>query len=96
MIHIHTDFSSLTNETVHHVKVRIYNVADNSIEILNEPNDAHVHQTDGEFTYERDFMLNEANGVEAHSDWILEAKVWGHEAELGEVVETIQFHVHPE
>ncbi len=94
-IHIHTDFSSMTGETVHHVKVRIYNVADNT-EIYNQPNEAHVHESDGMHDFHDDFILSATNGVEAHTDWILEAKVWGHEVEEGEVVETIQFHVHPE
>ncbi|MFT5168360.1 MAG: hypothetical protein ACI8P3_003603, partial [Saprospiraceae bacterium] len=30
------------------------------------------------------------------TDWILEAKVWGHEGGVGEVMESIEFHVHPE
>lgn len=94
-LHIHVDFASANAETIHHIKVRIYNAADGT-EIYNKPDDAHVHQEDGAYTYEDDFMLSNANGVEAHTDWILETKVWAHEAGLAEVVETIQFHVHPE
>ncbi len=95
MIHIHTDFESESGEAVHHIKVRIYNAVDNSIEIYNQPDVAHVHETDGMLEFHDDFMLTNANGVDAHTDWILEAKVWGHEAEEGEVIQTIQFHVHP-
>jgi len=95
MIHIHTDFTSETGEAVHHIKVRIYNKADNT-EIYNQPDDAHVHETSGMAEFHDDFELSAANGVEAHTDWILEAKVWGHNAAEGEVIETIEFHVHPE
>lgn len=94
-IHIHTVFESATAQTIHHVNIRIYNV-DTNEEIYNGPADAHVHQESGMYEIHDDFSLTNANGVEAHSDWILEAKVWGHEAGLGEVVESIQFHVHPE
>lgn len=33
--------------------------------------------------------------VDAHTDWIVEAKAWGHEAGAAEGMETIEFHVHP-
>ncbi len=89
------DFESHTGETVHHVNVRIYNKADGT-EIYNEPGDAHVHEESGEFKYTDTLMLSNDNGIEAHSDWILEAKVWAHEAGLAEVIETVEFHVHPE
>ncbi len=95
-IHIHVDFESANDETVHHVNVRIYNKDDNSIEIYNAPGDAHVHATSGKHEHHADFTLSNANGVDAHTDWILEAKVWGHEGGVGEVVKSIEFHVHPE
>ncbi len=56
---------------------------------------AHVHETSGEYGYHDDFVLSNENNVEGHTDWILEAKVWGHEAGDGEVIEMIEFHVHP-
>ena len=93
-IHIHVEFESGTNETVHHVNVRIYNADDESV-IYNAPDPAHVHETSGSYGYHDDFVLSQANGVEGHTDWVLEAKVWGHEAGVEEVVETIEFHVHP-
>ena len=93
-IHIHVEFESHSGETVHHVQVRIYNKADNT-EIYNKPSDAHVHATEGEYAFHDDFVLSEANGVSAHSDWILEASVWGHENREGETMEKIEFHVHP-
>lgn len=95
-IHIHVVFESATDETVHHVNVRIYNKADNTIEIFNGPADAHVHATTGKHELHADLALTEANDVTAHSDWILEAKVWGHEDGLSEVEKSIEFHVHPE
>jgi len=94
-IHIHVDFESAVNSTVHHVNVRIYN-KDDGTEIYNAPGDAHVHEESGKYEWHDDFELIEANGVSAHSDWILEAKVWGHEAGMGEIVEMIEFHVHPQ
>ena len=49
----------------------------------------------GTYSYHGDFILSNDNGVEAHSDWVLEAKVWGHGAGEQEVMESIEFHVHP-
>lgn len=93
--HIHVDFESETSETVHHVNVRIYNKADNT-EIYNKPSGAHVHETSGKYEHHDDFDLTTDNGLEGHTDWILEAKVWGHEAGVAEVMQTMEFHVHPE
>ena len=95
-IHIHVDFASLSSQTVHHINVKIYNKVDPTQVIYSEPGDAHVHAESGEYGYHHDFGLTAEEGVAAHTDWILEAKVWGHEAELGEVIESIEFHVHPE
>ncbi len=94
-IHIHVDFESRTGETVHHINVKIYNKMDSTQVIYNEPGDAHVH-TEGEYGYHADLGLTANEGVAGHTDWILEAKVWGHEAGAGEVMESIEFHVHPE
>lgn len=93
-IHIHVDFKSLTGQTVHHVKVRIYN-KETAEEIYNQPNVAHIHETSGTFEFHDDFMLDSSNGVEGHTDWILEAKVWGHEEGVEEVKSQIEFHVQP-
>ncbi len=95
-IHIHVDFESQTEKTVHHVNVKIYNKADPTQVIYDAPGDAHVHEEDGLFDYHDDFPLTAEKGVAAHTDWILEAKVWAHEAGLAETVESIEFHVHPE
>ncbi|MFT7605262.1 MAG: hypothetical protein ACI8VT_002856 [Saprospiraceae bacterium] len=95
-IHIHVVFESATSETVHHANVRIYNKADNAIEIYNGPAAEHVHETSGKYELHADLALTEANDVMEDTDWILEAKVWGHEGGVGEVMESIEFHVHPE
>jgi len=94
-IHLHIDFVSDKNETVHHVNVRIYN-KNNEVEVYNAPGEAHVHESSGTFSWHDDFILTETNGILEHSDWILEAKVWGHSSGLEEVIESIEFHVHPE
>lgn len=93
-VHIHVDFESHTSEIVHNVNVRIYNKADNT-EVLSAPDNGHVHATDGIYSYHGDFELSDANGVSEHTDWVLEAKVWGHAEGEAEVVETVEFHVHP-
>ena len=95
-IHFHIEFESHKAETIHHINIKVYNKADNSIVIYNEPQTAHLHETDGAYEYHDDFVLSEANGVTEHSDWILEAKVWGPEAGVEEEIKTIEFHVHPE
>ncbi len=93
-IDISIDFESTNGEPVHHVNVRIYNAATNE-EVYNMPTQPHVHDLSGKYTYSDTFLLSNENGVMAHSDWILEAKVWGHEAGTGEVIQSIPFHVHP-
>lgn len=89
------EFNSLSGETVHHINVRIYNKADNT-EVYNAPGDAHIHEISGAYLYTDSFMLTNDNGINEHTDWILEAKVWGHEPGFEEVIETVEFHVHPE
>ncbi len=93
-MHIHVNFRSLKENTIHHINVRIYDVATGT-EIYNMPTMAHLHDMDGYYEHHDDIVLSNANGVNAHSDWILEAKVWGHEAGTEEVVQRVQFHVHP-
>lgn len=93
-IHIHIDFVSELETTVHHVNVRIYSKA-TGIEIYNAPGEAHVHEQSGIFSWHDDFDLTEDNGLEEHTDWILEAKVWGHSEGLEQIVKELEFHVHP-
>lgn len=93
-IHLHVDFISDKNATVHHANVRIFSKS-SGVEVYNAPGEAHVHEQSGVFSWHDDFELTEANGILEHSDWILEAKVWGHSSGMEEVVESIEFHVHP-
>ena len=92
-IHIHVNFEEPDGATIHHVNVKIYNKDDNSIVIFDEPSEAHVH-ADGTYEVHGDVTLD--GDVLAHTDWVMEAKAWGHEAGEGEVMETVEFHVHPE
>jgi len=89
-MHLHIDFEEHTGKTIHHVSV-IISKKDGDEIIYNKPNDKHIMEDSGSYEYHDDFVLD----VDGHSDWILEAKIWGHEAGSSEVVETIGFHVHP-
>lgn len=93
-MHIHVDFESKTEETVHNVNVRIFDKETNE-EVYNAPSDSHVH---GESKHEHhdDFELSATNKIAGHSNYILEAKVWAHDAGEAEVIKTVEFHVHPE
>ncbi len=93
-IHIHVDFVSELEATVHHINVRIYNKS-TGVEVYNAPGEAHVHEDSGTFSWHDDFALTEENGIVENSDWILEAKVWGHSEGLEEVIESIEFRVEP-
>lgn len=92
-IHLHVDFISDNSETVHHANVRIFSKS-TGVEVYNAPEEAHVHETSGTFSWHDDFALTPENGIDGHSDWILEAKVWGHHEGSEEVTESIEFHVH--
>ena len=87
-MHIHVEFSEAHMTTVHHANVRIYNKTDNT-EVYSGPSEAHVHEETGEYSYHDDFILD----VDPDTDWILEAKVWGHEAGVAEVSTSAEFHV---
>lgn len=93
-VHLHVNFKSESSKTVHNVNVKIYNKSTNT-EVYNKPATAHVHETDGLYELHDNFVLSNENGIEAHTDWVLKAKVWGHDAGKHEVEKTIEFHVHP-
>lgn len=95
ILEIEVEFESHAGETVHNISVRIYNKDDNT-EIYKQPEDGHVHETSGKYEFKDEFELSADNGVVAHTDWVLEAKVWGSNGTDGEVTETVEFHVHPE
>ena len=91
---IDVTFEEHSGLTVHHVNIRVINKATGA-EIYNAPAKGHVHEESGTYQYTDTFILSNANGVEGHTDWILEAKVWGDGEGVGEVQESVEFHVHP-
>lgn len=95
--HIRLDiaFASTTMQTIHHINVRLYNKEDTTKVVYNKPDVAHVHEKSGAYAYVDSLHITESNGFEGHTDWILEAKVWGHDADTGEVMSKQEFHVHP-
>ena len=92
-IHIHTVWESKSKQTVHHVKVKIYNKADNTVVVYVEPKEAHVHEMKGKYELHDDVTLSTENGFSSNSDWVVEAKTWGHEKGKNEVVKTMEFHI---
>jgi len=90
--HMHTNEDRFEYH-VHHVKVTLTNKDDGTV-VYSKPDDAHVHATDGTHKFTDTFDLTEANGLSAHTDWILEAKVWAQEEGKEEVLETVEFHLH--
>ncbi|MBK8443456.1 MAG: hypothetical protein IPL35_08600 [Sphingobacteriales bacterium] len=91
---IEIEFESHSGKPVHHINVSIYNKADSTKIVYNQPTNAHVMETDGAYTWSDIFVLSEANGISANSDWVLKAKVWGETTGEGEETETVEFHVH--
>lgn len=89
-LHIEIEFEEHDGKTIHHINVRIFNKNDGT-EIYNQPQQAHIHETSGYYKFTDDFVLD----VDPHTDWVLEARVWGHEDGVAEVTETVEFHVHP-
>ena len=92
---IKVDFNSASQQTIHHVKVRIFDKATGT-EVYNEPDPAHVHESDGDYEWEDSFKLSTDNGISADTEYTLEAKVWGHEAGTHEITETVDFTVNPQ
>ncbi len=89
-IHLHVNFDEINADVIHHVNISIKSSDGNSV-LYNLPSDAHVHVSGGHHEHHDNVVL----AVNEHTDWIMEAKVWGHEAGLGEVTKSIMFHVHP-
>jgi len=55
-IHLHIDFISDKNETIHHTNVKIFDKSTGE-EIYNAPEEAHVHETSGMYSWHDDFVL---------------------------------------
>ncbi len=91
---LNIEFESHSGVAVHHVNVRIYKKADQT-EIYDAPEEAHVHAMEGKYIFKDEIAITPENGMEGHTDWVLEARVWGHKLGQGEVVATQEFHIHP-
>ncbi len=89
-LQIEIEIEEATGMTIHHANVRIYNPQDGT-EIFNQPQQAHVHATSGYYRLTDEVVLD----VAPHTDWLLVARAWGHEAGVAEVADTLAFHVHP-
>lgn len=89
---LYIDFISDKNAVVHHVNVRIYNKSTGE-EIYNAPEEAHVHESSGLFSWRDDLFLSEENGLSPDNVYVVEAKVWGHSAGLEEVVSLIEINI---
>mgnify|MGYP000673680098 CR=1 FL=1 len=86
---LNIDFDETDSLTVHHVNVQLFNAVDSTL-FYSEPQEAHVHATEGGYSLVDEFILDASF---ANSDLVLIAKVWGHEEGLGEIEEKINIHV---
>lgn len=86
------EFESETQQPVHHVNVSIREKLTGSV-IYSKPTEAHVHATAGIFNYGDVFILNTTNGFKTATAYVLEARVWGHEDDLEEVIESLEFQI---
>ncbi len=89
-IHIHVEFEEHDGGTIDHVNVEIANKEDGSV-IYSAPAAAHVHEESGKYEHHDDIILD----VDAHTNWIMTAKVWGHDDDTDQASSTVEFHVHP-
>ncbi len=90
-IHIHVEFENESGGEVDEVNVEIKNKEDGTV-IYSAPASSHVHEESGLYEHHDDIILD----VEAHTNWILTAKVWsGHDDDADQVSSTVEFHVHP-
>ena len=91
---IEVSFTEKHTGIVHHINIAIKN-RDTGVIVYSKPNVAHVHEESGHLVFADNFILSEMNGVSAHTDWVLTAKVWGHEEGVAEEMHELEFHVHP-
>lgn len=82
-------FSDSLGGVVENVKVRVYSLADSTV-IFEKPDNSAV-ATQNSYTFEDYRALND---LPAHTNWVLEARVWGKTAGESEVVKTKGIHVH--
>jgi uncharacterized protein YcfL len=91
-IPIKIDFKSGTNKTVHYIQVRIYNKSNNN-EIYKKPDNNHVDDGSGSYTFIDNLVLSSGNGFSSGSSFVLETKVWSPDKEEKEVIKTVEFKV---
>ncbi|MBK8955929.1 MAG: hypothetical protein IPM34_10285 [Saprospiraceae bacterium] len=89
---IEVEFESHTNNTVHHVNVKIADESNGTV-VYDKPQDAHVHETSGKYVYEDVILMGAQNGFQTGKTYKLTAKVWGHDAGEEEVISTVVFSV---
>jgi len=87
---IQIDFKSRNNKTVHYIQVRIYNKSNNN-EIYKKPDDNHIDDGSGFYTFTDTIVLSANNGFSLSSTFVLEVKVWSPDKEEKEVVKTTEF-----
>lgn len=92
-LNIKVHFESHTGETVHNVNVTITE-KDGGKVVYSKPDESHSHSK-GELMFTDAILLDASNGFNGHTDYVLVAKVWGHEDGEEEASETVEFHVHP-
>lgn len=90
-LEIEIEFESHNGQPVHHINVRIFNMTDLT-EVYNKPDDAHVDDSTGAYTFEDLFILSSINGLKA-GDWVLEATVWGETDGQEETSTSVEFHL---
>lgn len=93
-LHIDVEFESHTNNTVHHINVKIVN-SDTNQEVYNKPAHAHVHKTSGQYEYHDKIRLDASSGFAKGSTYILRAKVWGPDDGEEEEISEIGFKIKP-
>jgi len=91
-IPVEVKFKSENNKTVHYIQIRIYNKSNNN-EIYKKPDDNHVDDGSGSYTFTDNIVLSANNGFSSSSTFVLEAKVWSPDKEEKEVVKTAEFKV---
>ena len=92
-LHIEIEFHEHDAGIVHHANVKLYNKATGNV-IFSGPNPAHVH-TEDTYTFKHSLILDAANQVEGHTDWILVGSVWGENDGESIQKDSIEFHLHP-
>jgi hypothetical protein len=89
---INIDFKSSTGKTVHYIEISIISKLDGKV-IYNKPSNMHIDDDSGMYNFNDTFTLSVDNGISVDTNWILEAKVWGTNADEEDVIKSIEFHI---